>query len=59
MVEPVYYSPEEVADILKVSRQSVYNWLRGGTLKGVKIGDVWRVRAEDLPGNNGKDKEVT
>ena len=28
-----YYTPEEVADILKVRKHTVWNWLREGTLK--------------------------
>ena len=32
-----YYTPEEVADILKVRKHTVWNWLREGTLKGTKI----------------------
>ncbi len=44
-----YYTPEEVADILKVRKHTVWNWLREGTLKGTKInGKIWRVTDEEL-----------
>lgn len=42
------YTPEEVAEILKVSVITVKKWLRNGELKGVKVGKFWRVREEDL-----------
>lgn len=44
-----YYTPEEVADILKVRKHTVWNWLREGTLKGTKInGKIWRITDEEL-----------
>lgn len=36
-------TPEEVARKLKVSRRTIYLWLRQGRLKGVKVGDLWRI----------------
>ena len=44
-----YYTPEEVADILKVRKHTVWNWLREGALKGTKInGKIWRITDKDL-----------
>ena len=44
-----YYTPEEVADILKVRKHTVWNWLREGTLKGTKInGKIWCITDKDL-----------
>lgn len=43
-----YYTPEEVAELLKVSRETVYNWLRGGKLKGVKVFNFWRISESEL-----------
>ena len=41
-----YYTPEEVAEILKVRKHTVWNWLREGTLKGTKInGKIWTARS--------------
>lgn len=42
------YTPEEVAELLKVSRETVYNWLRSGKLQGIKIGHFWRISESEL-----------
>jgi acetyl-CoA synthetase len=36
-------TPAEVAEILSVTERSVKNWLRGGSLHGIKVGKSWRV----------------
>lgn len=41
-------TPEEAADILVVSPNTVRHWLRTGTLKGIKVGLQWRIRKSDL-----------
>lgn len=41
-------TPEEAADTLAVSKDTVLAWLRSGQLKGVKAGRLWRVRERDL-----------
>ena len=52
-----YYTPEEVADILKVRKHTVWNWLREGTLKGTKInGKIWRITDKDLESFINKDE---
>ena len=38
-----YYSPAEVAVQLDVCQRTVYNWLRGGELEGIKRGRMWRI----------------
>jgi excisionase family DNA binding protein len=45
---PVLYTPEEVADRLKVTRRSVYEWIKRGRLKGLRAGQYWRVSESDL-----------
>ena len=42
------YTPEQVAEQLQISRYTVMEHLRGGRLKGMKIGKLWRVRESDL-----------
>lgn len=40
-----------VADIVKklnVNKETVYRWLRGHKLTGLRAGRLWRVREEDL-----------
>ena len=52
-----YYTPEEVADILKVRKHTVWNWLREGTLKGTKInGKIWHITDKDLEAFINKDE---
>lgn len=43
-----WLSPEEVATELRVSRRTAYNWIRGGKLKAVRVGHLWRVDRLDL-----------
>jgi len=45
---PVYYTPEEVAEILKVKPFTVRLWLRRKMLRAFKAGSVWRISAEAL-----------
>jgi excisionase family DNA binding protein len=48
MALPTLYTPEEIADKLRVSRRSVYHWLTSGKLNGLKAGQYWRITEEDL-----------
>jgi excisionase family DNA binding protein len=49
MVPEKVYTPEEAAEVLKVSPETVRIWLRTGKLGGVKMGRrLWRVRESDL-----------
>ncbi len=41
-------TPEQVADILQVSVKTIKNWLRSGKLRGVKMGQLWRIEQEAL-----------
>ena len=50
---PRFLTPEEVADLLRVSRRTVYNWLRSGQLPALRIGKVWRIRREDIERQTG------
>lgn len=43
-----YYTPQEVAQKLKLNVRTLYKWIREGKLKAVKIGDVWRISENDL-----------
>lgn len=47
---PEYLGPEEVADRMKVTRRTVYNWMRSGELPAKKIARTWRVKSSDLEG---------
>ena len=37
------YTIAEVADILKVTERTVYNYIKIGSLKAAKIGKLWRI----------------
>lgn len=41
-------TPDEVASALSLSRRTIVSWLESGKLPGVKLGNRWRVKEEDL-----------
>jgi excisionase family DNA binding protein len=41
-------TPKEVAKMLKVSDFAIRKWLKEKKLRGVKLGDLWRIRKQDL-----------
>ncbi len=45
---PTYLTVEQVAEVLQLSRDTVYRLLASGDLRGVKFGKCWRVRIEDV-----------
>lgn len=45
---PQYYSPEEAAVVLGVSRDQIYKWLRSGALMGFTIGRLKRIPVRSL-----------
>jgi excisionase family DNA binding protein len=47
-MEDTYLTPEEIARRLRVTDQTIYNLLRGGQLRGIRVGRLWRVTAGDL-----------
>lgn len=48
MGEIKVYTLDEVADILKVTKRTIYNYLKAGTLPAVKMGKSYRVTEENL-----------
>ena len=42
------YTLEEIADILKVTRRTLYTYIKAGKLDAVKVGRYWRVREDAL-----------
>lgn len=42
------YTIEEITAILKVTQRTVYNYIKGGQLKAIKIGKYWRIKHTDL-----------
>lgn len=45
---PETLSVEEVAELLNISRQNAYAWLRDGVIPGYKLGATWRVIRDEL-----------
>ena len=43
-----FYSTEEIAEMLKISKRTVFRYIHAGTLHAVKIGKYWRVSQESL-----------
>ena len=41
-------SVEELADYLKLQKQTIYNWLNQGKISGIKIGRVWRFDKKEV-----------
>ncbi len=39
---------DELADYLKLKKQTIYNWLNQGKISGIKVGGVWRFDRRDI-----------
>lgn len=42
------YTIEELVEVLQVTRRTIYNYLKDGRLKAVKMGKYWRVTEKQL-----------
>ena len=42
------YTIEELVLLLHVTRRTLYNYIKEGKLKAVKMGKYWRVREDQL-----------
>ena len=45
---PEIMTPEELAEYLRVSRQTIYNLLWRGEIPGMKVGTHWRLKKTDV-----------
>ena len=43
-----YYTIEEVAEKLKVTRQAIHNWIKEGRIDSIKIGRARRIPAASI-----------
>jgi excisionase family DNA binding protein len=43
-----FYTPEELAAMLKVTRQAVYNWIQQGYMESVRIGRTVRIPGAEV-----------
>ena len=39
---------DELADYLRLKRQTIYNWLNQGKISGIKMGGVWRFERKEV-----------
>lgn len=39
---------DELADYLRLKKQTIYNWLHEGKIAGIKVGGVWRFDRRDI-----------
>lgn len=42
------YTPQEVAELVKVNVRTVQEWIRTGKLPAMRYGRVYRIRADEL-----------
>lgn len=42
------FTIQEVADILRVHRMTIFRHLQDGTIKGIRVGKSWRISEEEL-----------
>lgn len=47
-MEPILYTLDDLENILKVSRRTLFRVIKDGKLQAVKIGRTWRVTQESL-----------
>ena len=39
---------DELADYLRLQKQTIYNWLHQRKISGIKVGGVWRFDRRDI-----------
>ena len=54
----VYYTADEAAQLLRVSRQTMLQLLRSGQAHGVKIGRQWRILGAALLDMSAREEET-
>lgn len=43
-----FLTPQEVADLLRVSSMTVYRLIKAGELRAVRVGKAYRIREDDI-----------
>jgi excisionase family DNA binding protein len=49
-------TPREAAELVAVAPRTIKEWLRRGSLPGLKVGSLWRIRQSDLESFVGREK---
>lgn len=47
-METKWYTPEEIAESLKINKLTVYKYIRSGQIKAIKLGRHYRISDKDL-----------
>lgn len=50
-----FFSTSEAAKIIGISRVAVFNRIKNGKLKAIRIGKNWAIPKEELEGNLGRE----
>lgn len=45
---PKLIDVKELANYLKLKKQTIYNWLSAGKISGIKVGGVWRFDRKEV-----------
>lgn len=48
MADIKVYTLEEIAELLHITRRTLYTYVKEGKLKAVKVGKYWRVTEKNL-----------
>lgn len=48
MEEKKVFTLDEIAEILSVTRRTIYSYVKDGKLEAIKVGKFWRVRKDQL-----------
>lgn len=43
----IFYTPRELADLLRVEQQSITRWLRQERIQGIRVGFEWRIPRDE------------
>jgi len=52
------YTLEEIAELLHITRRTLYTYVKEGKLKAVKVGKYWRVTEKNLEAFLAKGTDV-
>lgn len=58
-MERIFYTINQVAEILEVHHKTVRGFITEGKLKASKVGKQWRISKQDLYSFMGKDNTIT
>ena len=57
-MEEKYYTPQEIASMLKVAYMTVYRWIRAGKLEAYQVQKQYRIKESDFKKFMGSKKRI-